>query len=177
MGAVEAGVVLQAFAPAGRGRSGCSQCSGPSTLSCRTTSWCSPHRGAFHELGVVTTVVSRSSRRRSSPSPWCVRPIGRAPVDSRSGVVAILRSIVPVLERGLERAVSLSESMDACGFGFEGSTRGDQVAGWCGLGALLAPRGIVRCARRPGPARRRRPGGRRGRVPRRGDGVRVGADP
>jgi energy-coupling factor transport system permease protein len=28
--------------------------------------------------------------------------------------------------------------MDARGFGFEGSTRGDQYAGWCGLGALLA---------------------------------------
>ena len=34
--------------------------------------------------------------------------------------------------------MSLSESMDARGFGFEGSTRGDQYAGWCGLGALLS---------------------------------------
>jgi hypothetical protein len=46
--------------------------------------------------------------------------------------------IVPVLERGLERAVALSESMDGRGFGFGAGTRSDLAAGWCGLGALLA---------------------------------------
>jgi hypothetical protein len=45
--------------------------------------------------------------------------------------------LVPVLERGMERAVSLSESMDARGFGGGEATKSDQAAGWCGLLSLL----------------------------------------
>jgi energy-coupling factor transport system permease protein len=93
---------------------------------------------AFHELGVVTTValafvpstiesigaVLEADRARTGD-----RPVKRG---------RLLRLVVPVLERGLERAVALSESMDARGFGFGASTRTDVAAGWCGLGALLA---------------------------------------
>lgn len=93
---------------------------------------------AFHELGVVTT-VALAFVPSTIESVSAVREADRA----RTGGQAVkkgrlLRSIVPVLERGLERAVNLSESMDARGFGYGGSTRADQAAGWCGLGALLA---------------------------------------
>ncbi len=72
-------------------------------------------------------------------SVGAVREADRARTGGRSiRRGRLLRSVVPVLERGMERAVALSESMDARGFGFEGSTRGDFYAGWCGLGALLA---------------------------------------
>jgi energy-coupling factor transport system permease protein len=93
---------------------------------------------AFHELGVITTValafvpatiesvgaVLEADRART----------GNRPVRRRR----LLRLVVPVLERGLERAVALSESMDGRGFGYGGSTRTDQAAGWFGLGALVA---------------------------------------
>ncbi len=93
---------------------------------------------AFHELGVVTT-VALAFVPSTIESVSAVREADRARTGGRSiRRGRILRSIVPVLERGMERAVSLSESMDARGFGYETSTRGDQAAGWCGLGALLA---------------------------------------
>ncbi|MGZ4690418.1 MAG: energy-coupling factor transporter transmembrane component T [Acidimicrobiia bacterium] len=93
---------------------------------------------AFHELGVVTT-VALAFVPSTIESVGAVREADRARTGGRSIKRGrILRSIVPVLERGMERAVALSESMDARGFGFEGSTRGDLAAGWCGLGALLA---------------------------------------
>jgi energy-coupling factor transport system permease protein len=93
---------------------------------------------AFHELGVVTTVALAfvPSTIESVGAVWeadRARTGGRSVKRGR-----LLRSIVPVLERGMERAVALSESMDARGFGFESSTRGDLYAGWCGLGALLS---------------------------------------
>jgi hypothetical protein len=46
--------------------------------------------------------------------------------------------VVPVLERGLERAIALSESMDARGFGHGGASRHDRASGWCGLAAMLS---------------------------------------
>jgi energy-coupling factor transport system permease protein len=93
---------------------------------------------AFHELGVVTT-VALAFVPSTIESVGAVREADRARTGGQSiRRGRLLRSIVPVLERGLERAVALSESMDARGFGFEGSTRGDLYAGWCGLGALLA---------------------------------------
>jgi energy-coupling factor transport system permease protein len=93
---------------------------------------------AFHELGVVTT-VALAFVPSTIESVSAVREADRARTGGRSiRRGRIMRSIVPVLERGMERAVSLSESMDARGFGYETSTRGDRAAGWCGLGALLA---------------------------------------
>jgi energy-coupling factor transport system permease protein len=93
---------------------------------------------AFHELGVVTTVALAFV-------PSTIESVGavREADKARTGNQAVkrgrlLRLVVPVLERGLERAVALSESMDARGFGYGGSAKSDQAAGWCGLGALLA---------------------------------------
>jgi energy-coupling factor transport system permease protein len=93
---------------------------------------------AFHELGVVTT-VALAFIPSTIESVFAVREADRA----RTGGQLVkrgrlLRSVVPVLERGLERAVALSESMDARGFGYEGTSRSDLAAGWCGFGALLA---------------------------------------
>lgn len=93
---------------------------------------------AFHELGVVTT-VALAFVPSTIESVFAVREADRARTGERSIKRGrILRSVVPVLERGMERAVSLSESMDARGFGYEVGTRNDQLAGWCGLGALVA---------------------------------------
>ncbi len=93
---------------------------------------------AFHELGVVTT-VALAFVPSTIESIGAVREADRARAGNRSVKRGrLLRLIVPVLERGLERAVALSESMDARGFGYGGSTGSDQAAGWCGLGALLA---------------------------------------
>ena len=68
---------------------------------------------AFHELGVVTT-VALAFVPSTIESVSAVREADRARTGGRSiRRGRILRSIVPVLERGMERAVSLSESMDA----------------------------------------------------------------
>src|SRR5581483_5007717 len=50
----------------------------------------------------------------------------------------VLRTVLPVLESGLERAVALSESMESRGFARERAARSDRAAAWCGLGALVA---------------------------------------
>jgi energy-coupling factor transport system permease protein len=93
---------------------------------------------AFHELGVVTT-VALAFVPSTIESVGAVREADRARTGGQSVKRGrVLRLVVPVLERGLERAVALSESMDARGFGYGGSTRSDVAAGWCGLGALLA---------------------------------------
>ena len=50
----------------------------------------------------------------------------------------LLRQVVPVLELGLERAVTLAESMDSRGFARDGPSPRDRAAGWWGLVSLLA---------------------------------------
>ena len=52
--------------------------------------------------------------------------------------------------------MSLAESMDARGFAYGGASSLDRVAGWAGLGALLALGGRVRRARRAGAGARAR---------------------
>jgi energy-coupling factor transport system permease protein len=49
----------------------------------------------------------------------------------------LLRQVVPVLELGLERAVTLAESMDSRGFARAGASARDRAAGWWGLVSLL----------------------------------------
>src|SRR3954452_6215903 len=93
---------------------------------------------AFHELGVVVT-VALAFVPATIESVRAVREADRARTGGhpvRRG--RLLRSVVPVLERGLERAVALSESMDARGFGIRGAARAEAEAGWGALGALLA---------------------------------------
>ena len=50
----------------------------------------------------------------------------------------LVRLTVPILESGLERAVSLAESMDARGFARQPRGRGDRASAWLGLVAMLA---------------------------------------
>ena len=95
---------------------------------------------AFHELGVVTT-VALAFVPSTIESVGAVREADRARTGGRSVQArpAPPQLVVPVLERGLERAV--------CALGVDGRARvrlraaareTDQAAGWCGLGALLA---------------------------------------
>jgi energy-coupling factor transport system permease protein len=101
---------------------------------------------AFHELGVVVTValafVPATIESVRAVRDADLARTGGHPV--RRG--RLLRSVVPVLERGLERAVALSESMDARGFGIRGPERAEAEAGWCALLALLALAGAFLAA-------------------------------
>lgn len=92
----------------------------------------------FHELGVVVT-VALAFVPATIESVAAVREADRA----RTGGEAVrrgrlLRSALPVLERGMERAIGLSESMDSRGFGAGAITAADTRAGWYSLGAMLA---------------------------------------
>jgi energy-coupling factor transport system permease protein len=93
---------------------------------------------AFHELGLIVAVgvafvpvtiaaihdVREADRARTG---------GRAVRRGR-----LVRQIVPVLENGLERSVTLAESMDSRGFARDAATGRERAAGWCGGLGLLA---------------------------------------
>ncbi len=93
---------------------------------------------AFHEVGLIVVVALAFV-----PSTIAaVHDVGEAD-RARTGGRAVrrgrlVRRLVPVLESGLERAVTLSESLDSRGFAFGGSTHRERGAGWFGVGALLA---------------------------------------
>jgi energy-coupling factor transport system permease protein len=93
---------------------------------------------AFYEVGLVV-VVGLAFVPSTLSAIHDVREADRARTGGR--VVRrgrLLRQIVPVLELGLERAVTLAESMDARGFARAGSSPRDRTAGWCGVLSLLA---------------------------------------
>jgi energy-coupling factor transport system permease protein len=93
---------------------------------------------AFHELGLITT-VALAFVPATIESAGAVREADRARTGGK--VVRrgrVLRTVVPVLERGMERAMGLAESMDSRGFGHQPATRNEAVAGWLGLAGLLA---------------------------------------
>jgi energy-coupling factor transport system permease protein len=93
---------------------------------------------AFYEVGLVV-VVALAFVPSTLSSIRDVRDADRARTGGR--VVRrgrLLRQIVPVLELGLERAVTLAESMDARGFARAGAAPRDRAAGWCGVASLLA---------------------------------------
>jgi energy-coupling factor transport system permease protein len=93
---------------------------------------------AFHELGLIVAVgvafvpvtisaihdVREADRARTG---------GRAVRRGR-----LVRQIVPVLENGLERSVTLAESMDSRGFARDTANSRERAAGWCGGLGLLA---------------------------------------
>ena len=92
---------------------------------------------AFHELGLVvavgiafvpTTITAIHDVREADRA----RTGGRAIRRGR-----LVRQIVPVLETGLERAITLAESMDSRGFARGGSTPRERGAAWCGAAGLL----------------------------------------
>lgn len=93
---------------------------------------------AFHELGLVvavgvafvpTTITAIHDVREADRARTGGRPVRRG---------RLLRQIVPVLENGLERAITLAESMDSRGFGRGNPTAQERAAGWCGVVGLLA---------------------------------------
>ncbi len=92
---------------------------------------------AFYELGLIV-VIALAFVPTTIEAVHDVREADR----SRTGgnVVRrgrLVRQVVPILERGLERAITLSESLDSRGFAHSGSTARERGAGWLGLGALL----------------------------------------
>lgn len=93
---------------------------------------------AFHEIGIAIT-VALAFVPSTLESIQAVREADRARTGGR--VVRrgrTLRLVVPVLERGLERAVHLAESMDSRGFAHGTPPRADRIAGWLGLAGLVA---------------------------------------
>jgi energy-coupling factor transporter transmembrane protein EcfT len=93
---------------------------------------------AFYELGLIV-VIALAVVPTTIEAVHDVREADKARTGGR--VVRkgrLIRQLVPVLERGLERAVTLSESLDSRGFAHSGSTARQRGAGWLGLGALLA---------------------------------------
>ena len=93
---------------------------------------------AFHEPGLVV-VVALAFVPSVVSSALAVREADRA---RTGGVVVrrgrIVRLAVPVLERGMEKALALAESMDARGFGRAAAAVPERVAAWCGFAALGA---------------------------------------
>lgn len=91
---------------------------------------------AFYEVGLVMTVgvafvpatIATVGRVRDADRARC----GGAP--RRRG--RLVRLAVPLLENGMEQAVTLAESMDARGFAGTGATAGDHAAGWLTMGAM-----------------------------------------
>ncbi len=93
---------------------------------------------AFHELGLIVSVALAFV-----PSTLASVGATREADNARTGGVLVrrgrlVRLVVPVLESGMERAVSLSESMDSRGFGHRPPAPSEAVAAWFGLGALVA---------------------------------------
>lgn len=93
---------------------------------------------AFHELGLIVTIAIAFV-----PSTLAVLGAVREADQARTGGVAVRRGrlgrlTVPVLERGLEQAISLSESMDARGFARARSTRASALSSWCGVVCMIA---------------------------------------
>jgi energy-coupling factor transport system permease protein len=93
---------------------------------------------AFYEVGLVV-IVALAFVPSTLNAIADVREADRARTGGR--VVRrgrLLRQVVPVLELGLERAVTLAESMDSRGFARMRANARDRVAGWCGVASLLA---------------------------------------
>jgi energy-coupling factor transport system permease protein len=92
---------------------------------------------AFFELGLVV-VVGLAFVPATLNAIHDVREADRARTGGRTVRRGrLLRQTVPVLELGLERAVTLSESMDSRGFAHLGATSRDRVAGWWGAASML----------------------------------------
>lgn len=93
---------------------------------------------AFHEPGLIVTValafVPSTMQAVTSAREADLARTGGQPI--RRG--RLLRTAVPIVETGLERAMALAESMDARGFARHTPGPRDRLAGWLGFGSLLA---------------------------------------
>lgn len=92
---------------------------------------------AFSEVGLVITVALAFV-----PSTITTLHQVREADRARTGGAVVrrgrlLRTAVPVLEVGLERAIALAESMDARGAGHQPPSPGAQRGAWLGLASLL----------------------------------------
>ena len=93
---------------------------------------------AFYEIGLVV-IVAIAFVPSTIGAIGAVREADRARTGGR--VVRrgrLVRMLIPILESGMERAVGLAESMDSRGFARSGPSANDRLAGWLGLGSLLA---------------------------------------
>jgi energy-coupling factor transport system permease protein len=93
---------------------------------------------AFYELGLIV-VVALAFVPSTIEAIRDVREADRARTGGR--VVRrgrLVRQVVPVLERGLEKAVTLAESLDSRGFAHGGASSRERGAGWAGLASLVA---------------------------------------
>ena len=93
---------------------------------------------AFYELGLIV-VVALAFVPSTIEAIRDVREADRARTGGR--VVRrgrLVRQVVPVLERGLEKAVTLAESLDSRGFAHGGTTARERGAGWAGVASLVA---------------------------------------
>jgi energy-coupling factor transporter transmembrane protein EcfT len=93
---------------------------------------------AFHELGLVVVVALAFV-----PSIIiAAHDVGEADRARTGGRIVrrgrLLRRLIPVLESGLERAITLSESLDSRGFAHRGPSARERGAGWFGALALLS---------------------------------------
>lgn len=93
---------------------------------------------AFHEPGLIVSVALAFV-----PATMAAVSDAREADRARTGGQVVrrgrlVRLSVPIVESGLERAVSLAESMDARGFARQARGPGDRAAGWLGLGGMLA---------------------------------------
>lgn len=93
---------------------------------------------AFYEVGLIV-VVALAFVPSTLAAIGDVRDADRARTGGRAVRRGrLLRQAVPILELGMERAVTLAESMDSRGFGRAGAGPRDHIAGWCGVTSLLA---------------------------------------
>jgi len=93
---------------------------------------------AFHEPGLIVTVAlafipSTIAAARATREADRARTGGRVVKRGRT-----VRLTVPILESGLERAMSLAESMDSRGYARLGTGRGDRAAAWLGFASMAA---------------------------------------
>jgi energy-coupling factor transport system permease protein len=92
---------------------------------------------AFHEPALVVTVaitlVPATMRAVQQ-----TREADRARAGASRPRRRIRRTLLPVLETGMERAVALAESMDSRGFARRRATAAERVASWITLIGLLA---------------------------------------
>lgn len=97
----------------------------------------------FHEPGLVLTVglafvpATISSVRAVQESDRC-RTGGTVVRRGR-----LVRLTVPLLETGMERAISLSESMDARGFACQAPSAADRTAAWLAFVGILSFGGVL----------------------------------
>jgi energy-coupling factor transport system permease protein len=93
---------------------------------------------AFHEAGLVVTIAAAFVP--ATVDSW--RAVREADRARTGGIVRrrgrLARTVVPVLETGMERSLRLADSMDSRGFARHPPGGADAASAWGALAALLA---------------------------------------